>query len=77
MAPLNWNGLYEGDGIRGDPVSIQSPDDSEKVKKLLKDLQKRGIYSNIRDMKVNPSLEDTKASGVNLDIWFAFLRPFP
>ena len=49
MAPLNWNGLYEGDGIAGDPVSIQSPDDSEKVKKLLR-TSKREEYTVILEI---------------------------
>lgn len=85
MAPLNWSRLDERGGIAGEPASIISlqaanleprPGDSEKVNKQLKSLQKRGMYSDIRELNVNPSLEDTKANEVNLDILFTFLRPF-
>lgn len=53
----------------------QSPDDSEKVNKLLKNLQNRGLYSNVRTLNVNPSL-DTRA-GVTLDNLFTFLKMLP
>lgn len=50
--------------------SEQSPDDSEKVNKLLKTLQRRG-YNDIRTLNVSASF-DPKASRMTLDILFTF-----